>query len=97
MKFFKAALVVLIVSTLLVGCYTIQYQMGNGPQTGQTLAAKQWYVLWGLVPINQVDVPQMIGGAQNYQYKSQMTFVDCIINCVLGSVTVYCQTVEVKK
>jgi uncharacterized protein YceK len=97
MKFLKTVLVVLLVSTLLIGCYTIKYQMGSGPQTGQVATAKQWYVLWGLVPINHVDVPTMIGNTTNYQYRSQLTFVDCVINCITGSVSVYCQTVEVKK
>lgn len=97
MKTLKSVLVTLVCVLLLVGCYTIQYQMGSGPQTGQTVTARQWYALWGLVPINKVDVPAMIGGAQNYQYKSQMTFVDYVITLFTSNVTVMCQTVEIKK
>jgi len=96
----KIIIVSLLVAALcfsVIGCYTLQHQVGNGAQGSTTVSARQWYILWGLVPINTVDSQAMAAGATNYDVKSQMSFVDVVIGIFTGSVTVYCQTVTVTK
>jgi hypothetical protein len=97
MKFLKTTLIVLLVSILFVGCYTIKYNMGSGPQTSQTATATQWYALWGLVQINHPNIQGMIGDAKNYEYCSQITPTNFVINIFTQYVTVYSQTITVKK
>lgn len=59
--------------------------------------ARQWYVLWGLVPINDVDTNAMAGQSTDYEITTSVTVVDFIINAIGSYVTVNCRTVEVRK
>jgi hypothetical protein len=96
----RIALAVLCASFLAfstTGCYTLNHTVGAGAQGNRTTESRQWYVLWGLVPINKVDGGQMAGGTKNYNIKSQMSVLDVIINCVAGFVSVQTQTVTVTK
>lgn len=79
------------------GCYTLNHQVNGGAKGSQTTSSRQWYALWGLVPINKVDGGKMASGASSYTIKSQHTFLDIIISCVTGFVTINSQTVSVTK
>ncbi len=79
------------------GCFTLNHVVGDGAKGGQTATERQWYILWGLVPLNEVKSKDMAGGATSYTVKSERTPLDIIINIFTGIVTVYSQTVEVKK
>jgi len=79
----KVVVMILIVSSLfLIGCSTHIHTVGTGPETGMTKVARQYYLLWGLIPLNTVDTNQMAASMQteNYEIKSQMAPVDCAIN-----------------
>ena len=97
MKKIRMLFLALTIAFAITSCYTLEHTVGMGAKGGSTMEKRQWYVLWGLVPINQVDSKQMAGGAANYNIKSQMTFVDVIISAVAGIVTVSCQSVMVTK
>ncbi|WPP48865.1 Bor/Iss family lipoprotein [Catalinimonas niigatensis] len=91
----KAMLVTLIVASLSA-CMTVEHTVGQGAQGPQTTTERQWYVLWGLVPINEVDSKQMAQGKADYSVKSQIQPLDFVINAITGFVSVYSQTVEVQ-
>lgn len=96
----KKLIVLVLVAALCfsaVGCYTFNHKIGNGAQGSNTVTQKQWFVLWGLVPINQVDSKALAGGAADYNVKTQFDFVDVIITAFTGMVTVHVQTVTVTK
>ena len=94
----KATSIILIVGVLaIIGCATHTHKIGNGPQTGAETTQRQWYVLWGLVPINDVDTETIAGGAMDYEIKTQVTFVDGIISIFTGLITVYPRSVTVTK
>jgi len=93
---FKAGIVMLILISLM-GCQTHIHQVGNGAQTGMLEQQRQWYVLWGLVPINNVDTNLMAGDAQDYTITTQGTFLDVVINIFTSMITVYSRTVTVEK
>jgi hypothetical protein len=83
----KATSIVLIVGMLaIIGCSASvhTHKIGNGPQTGAEMTERQWYVLWGLVPINDVKTETMTTGATDYEIKTQVTFVDGIISGFTG-------------
>lgn len=82
---------------ILVGCTAHIHKVGMGPQGNTVLQQRQWYVLWGLVPINNVDTNQMAGGASNYQIKTETSDLDVIINIFTTYVTVVSRTVTVTK
>ena len=81
----------------LASCYTLEHKVGSGSQTGVEAEKRQWYFLFGLVPLNEVDSHQMAGGAASYEVKSEINFVDVTINLFTGWVTIYSQTVTVTK
>ncbi len=97
MKKFKVTLIAILMAVAFTSCMTLTHTVGNGAQTGVEVTAKQWYVLWGLVPLNDVDSKAMAAGASDYTIKSQTTFVDAIISSFTSIVTVNVQTVKVKR
>jgi len=79
----KAIVMIMIVSSLfLIGCSTHVHTVGTGPETGMTKVARQYYLLWGLIPLNTVDTNQMAASMKtdNYEIKSQVGLVDGAIN-----------------
>ena len=97
MKKVLAAILLVAFCFVLVGCYTIQHQVGNGSQTGVSVEKKQWFILWGLVPLNSVNTNQMSGGATDYTIKTVFNVVDVVIGIFTRVVTVYPRTVTVTK
>ena len=94
----KAVVMIMIVSSLfLIGCSTHVHTVGTGPQTGQVETARQWYILYGLIPLNTVDVGAMAGGAANYEIKTSTTALDIIIGIPAFYVTGKSRTVTVTK
>ena len=73
---------------LFIGCAGHIHTVSYGPQTGIKLTARQYYLLWGLIPINTVDTNEMVGvdmnGKQieNYDIQTQFGALDVIINSV---------------
>lgn len=72
--------------TLLIGCFTNEHIVGTGAATGYTESAKQWYVLWGFLPLNNVDTKAMSGAAQNYKIVTQQSLVDMVIMGITGGI-----------
>ena len=93
----KTIAIVVLCSFLLTGCFTMTHKVGSGAQGNTTTEERQWYVLWGLVPINNVDSQAMAGGATDYEVVTQATPVDVIIGIFTGIVTIQPMTVKVKK
>lgn len=92
-----ALMCALFLSVSLGGCYTATHTIGNGGSGASKVSARQWYALWGLVPINKADGGKLVAGAADYTIKSQITPVDWVISIVTSWVTVYSQTVTVSK
>lgn len=91
-------LVTLAVTALfLVSCSANIHNIGDGPQQGIKVKQRQWYVLFGLIPLNQVDTAAMADGADNYQIKTVQNVDDILINIITNYVTITSRTVEVTK
>ena len=96
--FKKLSAVLLIVGMLcVIGCASHTHIVGNGAQGTDMIESRQWYVLWGLVPINEVDTQAMAGEATDYEITTEVNLLDAIINAVANSVSIYCRTVTVRK
>ena len=77
----KAVVMIMIVSSLfLIGCSTHVHTVGTGPQTGVSNTARQYYLLYGLIPLNSVDTGAMAEGAANYEIQTQVGPMDVVIN-----------------
>lgn len=88
---------ILILVTVFIGCSTHRHVVGNGAQGNSSESAKQWYILWGLVPLNNVDTKAMADGASDYEIKTQQSFVDIIIGIFTSIVTISPRSVTVEK
>lgn len=96
--FRKLSAVLLIVAMLFViGCAAHTHKVGNGAQGNDITNARQWYVLWGLVPLNDVDTNVMAAGAADYEITTALTPLDVVISAVLSQITIHARTVTVRK
>ncbi len=93
----RVATIMLAGCFLLPGCFTQQHIIGDGARTGQTEEVRQWYVLWGLVPINKIDTQELADGADNYEIKTEFSGLDILISIFTQLVTVYPMTVTVTR
>ena len=96
--FRKLSAAFLIVAMLcVIGCTTHIHTVGKGPQGYEVEQERQWYVLWGLVPMNKIDTREMAGDATDYEIVTSETPLDVIINLVTGLVTISTRSVTVRK
>lgn len=95
MKRIIALFLVFILFFLMAGCAAHIHEVGQGAQGNNITEARQWYVLWGLVPINEVDSADMAGDAADYTIKTEQNALDVIINIFTSYVTVVSRTVTV--
>lgn len=94
----KISAMLLIVALLFViGCAAHTHQIGKGAQGNDIDTERQWYILWGIVPINEVDTNAMSDGATDYNIITAYTPVDFAITAVAQIITVSCRTVIVEK
>ena len=97
MKTIKTFLGIFLLALLLSSCMSLTHVVGTGASSGVTTEKKQWYALWGLVPINEVDSKAMAGGDSNYTIKSKVKFVDYVISAFTSAISINVQTVSVQK
>ena len=72
---------------LLIGCATHVHNIGTGPEIGYKVTARQWYLFYGLVPLNSVDTNEMADSAVNYEIQTQTGPADIAIAVGLGIMT----------
>lgn len=94
---FMATALLLFVMLVASGCAGHIHMVGDGGDGSETVEQRQWYVLWGLVPINNVDSAEMADGATDYTIDTEQSALDVIINIFTGIVSVYSRTVTVTK
>ena len=92
-----SAIVLILGVLLLIGCAAHVHKVGNGAQGNDMMMARQWYVLFGLVPINEVDTNAMAGTATDYEIMTQYTGLDVIINIFTSAISIHSRTVIVRK
>jgi hypothetical protein len=86
----KLIAITLIISMLFISCATHIHHVGAGPQIGHQVKARQYYLLWGLVPLNSVDTNELAGTdingnpIENYEIQTQYGAIDIAINWVSG-------------
>jgi hypothetical protein len=97
MKTIKSFFGIFLLVVFLSSCMSLTHVVGNGGTSGVATEKKQWYALWGLVPINEVDSKALAGGDSNYTINSKVKFIDYVISAFTSVVSVNVQTVSVQK
>ena len=96
-RIMKVSILFVAVIVLFAGCVTNEHIVGAGPQGSNTVEAQQWYVLWGLVPLNTVDTNAMAGDADDYLITTEQDVLDVVINMFTSIATVQTRSVNVTK
>ena len=91
-----AVILIAVMLFLTAGCTAHIHQIGKGG-SGNAVEERQWYILWGLVPINDVDTAEMADGAEDYTITTEYSPLDILISIVAGIVTINSRTVTVEK
>ena len=92
-----STLLLALLVMMLAGCAAHTHVVGTGPAGTDATEMRQWYALWGLVPINNADTGAMAAGATNYSIHTEQSVLDVIMNIFTGVVTIYSRTVTVTK
>ena len=92
-----SVLIIRVFLFTISGCVAQSFVVGNGAKGNHVEDARQWYILYGLVPINKIDTNEMAKGSNDYTINTENSFVDIIISAVAGIVTVSCRSVSVTK
>ena len=79
----KNVLSVLAISTalslMMSSCYSHKFVVGNGPQTGVDVTAKNNFFVLGLIPGKVSEPQKMAGDAQDFEVTEVQTFVDGLV------------------
>ena len=89
----KLITITLIISMLFISCATHVHTVGHGPQKGIKVTSRQFYLFYGLVPLNSVDTNKMAGIDSNgnyitdYEIQTQTGPIDIVLAFGLGLFT----------
>ena len=97
MKKIKSFLFIALFAFSLTSCFSVQHVVGMGARGNTTKQQKQWYALWGAIPLNNADSQAMAAGAEDYTIETKFKVGDYIINAFTSVITVQVQTVKVTK
>ena len=90
--------VLLILGVLcIIGCSAHVHTVGNGPQGNTVTEARQWYILFGYMPLNIVDTNAIAGEATDYEIRTEQKAIDIIMSLFTGVISVHSRTVTVQK
>ena len=64
----------------LIACFSMTHTVGSGGTGGSQVSHRTWYVLWGLIPLNEKDSKDLAGGATDYTVHAERNAVDIILN-----------------
>jgi hypothetical protein len=93
----KLISIVLLLALITTGCMAHMHKVGQGAQTNEKDQARQWYILFGLVPLNDVDTSEMAGEEKDYTIKTESSALDILIGLFTTWVTIGSRTVTVTK
>ncbi len=89
-------IIFLLFFILLTGCFRHVHTVGSGPHIGKIEEEKQWYILWGIMSLNDVD-GGVIAENTNCRITTECKPMDCVINFFTGVVSIYRTSVTVEK
>jgi len=80
MRKLKHLFLILGASFLLTSCFTHTYNVGRGAQSGVSVTERNHYLIGGLVPLATSDPAQMAEGAQDFNVRTRLSFVDGLLS-----------------
>ncbi len=81
---FSQILIVAAVAITLSSCYSLTYNVGNGPSGGEVITEKNHFLIVGLAAVKVSDPTKMAGGAKDYQVTIEHSFIDGLLSAITG-------------
>ena len=97
--FKKLSFLLLILAMLyVVGCSAHTHNVGHGIVLYQRpVVERQWYLLYGVLPLNHVNTHVMAEGKRHYQITTLVTPIDDFYNFLFPPFTLTSRTVIVRR
>jgi ABC-type lipopolysaccharide export system ATPase subunit len=92
----RRSLAVAFCCALSASCVAHAHVVGLGPTGIGETSVRQYYVLFGLVQFNEVNVQRMASDLTSYTIETEFSFVDLLLAPLLLPLTVTSRTVTVK-
>lgn len=97
MKLRSFCAVLVCSSTLLNGsCVSHSHRVGLGPTDLGATSARQFYILFGLIPTNEVNVQRMASDLTSYTIETEYSLLDLLLQPLLLPLTMTSRTVTVR-
>ncbi len=87
----------LLTTSALVGCEVHTHRIGGGATGAGAESTRQFYVLFGWLPLNDVDVQGTTGDLVSYEIRTETSAIDLLLTPLLLPLTVTSRTVTVYK
>lgn len=79
-----------------VGCVSHRHDVGMGATESSSVTVRQYYVLFGLLPYNDVDVRRMAGNVSSFSVETEYSAIDLLLAPLLLPLTATSRTVTVR-
>ena len=81
-KTIKSLAIASLFAVTLSSCYTYTTVVGNGAQGNKEVKAWNHYLIGGLAPVGVSDPAELAGDATDYDVKTEITFVNGLVNAL---------------
>lgn len=78
------------------GCVSHQHVVGLGPTGIGSISERQYYVLFGLLQVNEVDTQRFAPELTSYTIDTRFSFTDLVLSTLMLPLTVTTRTVTVR-
>ena len=96
-QFALLSLLLVAAAGVTPGCVSHQHRIGVGGTGSRAESARQFYVLFGLIRLNEVNVQRMSDDLTSYDIDSRYGWVDLALSPLLLPLTVTSRTVTVTR
>ena len=91
----RVALVSILLLAMLTGCQVHTHRVGAGPTGVGEESARQYYILFGLLQLNEVNVQRMASDLTGYDIETEFSWLDFFLMPVFLPLTITSRTVTV--
>ncbi|MEZ5966547.1 MAG: hypothetical protein R3F56_22110 [Planctomycetota bacterium] len=92
----RGRLLALVLLVAPSACLVHEHRVGLGPVGVGAATARQYYFLFGLQRINDVDAQRLALGKTSFLIRSRMSFWDVVLAPLLAPLTMTSRTVTVE-
>ncbi len=76
----KMATMLMAIGILFTSCYSYTTVVGDGAKGNDTTSKWNHYLIGGLAPIDVSNPKDLAGGAEDYNVKTEMSFVNGLVS-----------------